>query len=188
MRPLLPALLLLALAWLGFAPVTAAPARLAADATLAGLTGGLGVYPEDRTVLARIEPAVCLQALRLGIGAETSDGYGLTAGTMLAQVGLLELSLLPVTVRAFKDFDPTWTWRRRTAYVLATYHWNYRYGVGPEYYDGRYVELGCGFAWTLAAVTPKVEFRVRPRPTGGPNLSLMAGVDLGGAYAFGASR
>lgn len=165
--------------------LSAAPLRLAADAALVELTGGLGVYPEESVVLDHVEPTLGVQALRLGIGAETRTGYGVTVGAALAKIGLLELSVLPITVRAFKDFDPTKRWCRRTAYAFATYHWKYVYGVSPEDYDGRFMELGCGLAWTLAVVTPKAELRVRPRPTSGPNVSLEVGLDIGGAYVFG---
>jgi hypothetical protein len=157
---------------LGANTLSAAPLRLAADAALAGLTGGLGIYPEESIVLDHVGPTLGVQALRLGIGAETRDGYGLTVGAALAQLGPLELSVLPITVRAFRDFDPTRRWRRRTAYAFATYHWKYVYGVSPEDYDGRFMELGCGVAWTFAVVTPEAELRVRPRPTNGPNASL----------------
>ena len=167
--------------------LSAAPLLLAADVALAGLTGGLGLYP-DASMLDHVGPTLYVQALRLGIGAETKGGCGLTVGTTAAQLGLLELSVLPITVRAFKDFDPTRRWRRRTAYAFATYHWKYVYGVSPEDYDGRFLELGCGVAWTLAVVTPKAEFRVRSRPTNGPNVSLQVGFDVGGAYVFGKTR
>jgi hypothetical protein len=180
MRTLIAALLLLTL----FGAAAATPLRLAEDAAVFGVSGGAAIYPAGWKWKG-VGPAAQGQFMRLGLGVETGCGFGATLGTTLAQVGIYEASFLPATARAFMDFDPSQRLRRRTAYVLATYHW---LAILPSDIGRRYVELGCGVAWTFGIISPKAELRVRPWLTDEPRVALLAGFDLGGAYVFDFDR
>ena len=163
--------------------VPAAPVRFAMDASLLGVSGGGGTYLlGGRQHFSNI-PALGAHLLRLTAGAEFDEQVGVAVGVSLAEVVTVEASFLPVTARGWWDFDPEERWRRRTAYMFATYdHHGFSGDFDP---NPPYVQLGAGFAYTFYAITPKAEFRIRPGWHMGWSSVLLVGIELGGNYVFG---
>jgi hypothetical protein len=159
----------------------AAPVRFALDACLLGAAAGPLYIPADTT--RPFGANFDFPVARIGVGLEESHGFGLTVGTMLAQVGGYELSTLPLGARLWYDFAPDERWRHATAYLSGAWHSNSFWGdfnPNPDYF-----ELAAGATYTFYAVTPKVEFRFRSKSYSGSQAMFLLGVDIGGQYVFG---
>jgi len=163
--------------------VPAPAARFAVDAALLGVSGGWGTYAQDGRQHLSTIPALGAHLLRLTAGAEFNEQVGVAVGVTLAEVLTIEASFVPVTARVWWDFDPAERWKRRTAYIFATYdHHGFSGDLDP---NPPYMQLGAGFAYTFYAITPKAEFRIRPGWHMGWSSVLLVGIELGGNYVFG---
>ena len=174
----------LSLALLAVATAAASPVRFAADASLFGLSYG-GMISSAGMMPGHSED-VTGHLMRLGVGAETRRGLGVTVGVTLIQMKIEEFSFLPLTAQLHWNFDPDQRWRHGTAYLFATYHYNSTWG---DFGDGDpmapFMEYGIGAAYTFYVVTPKAELRLRPGVSFGSRISALFGFDLGGTYVFG---
>jgi hypothetical protein len=169
------------LALLCICSIAAGNVRAAAQVGLLELSGGGTLYhSNDRLGLVWNSRA---QALRLEVGAEVTDHIGITAGAMLAEAWIYQVSFLPITARLYWDFSPAELWVRGTTYATATYHHNSFWG---DYnYIRPYVALGFGATYTYYAVTTRAELALSAsseRPWIG---RLLFGVEVGGSYIFG---
>lgn len=160
--------------------IAAGSVRAAADVGLLELSGGgLLYYSNNRPGLGWNLRA---QALRLEFGAKVTDHIGITAGAMLGEAWIYQVSLLPITARLYWDFSPDELWVRSTAYAVATYHHNSFWG--DFNYIRPYVALGVGAAYTYYAITARAELDLL-QFTERPPFALIVGVEVGGSYIFG---